>query len=192
MNRSGIVALRDAIRAFFLANGDKVVVGRIGRSQRARVDNQAPHGAGRVLIITNDEDRGTLIRGKLAKGNPRVSFEWDQVVTLSVWAADPTNTSDEEAQIEASESLLERTLDAIEHAVDPVSGQAIGAGILTTPIKVREMATTNQNLYFGRELQLPITVKTLLYERPIPMVSPGAVPTFGFSDPGPITGSSAA
>lgn len=184
MNRSGLVGLRDAIKAYFVDNGDpSIEVGRIGRSQRARRDNQGPRGAGRVLLITNDSDRGQLVRGRLGTYNPRVSFEWDQLVALSVWAADPTKTGDEEAQLEASERLLERTVEAIEKGIDPVSGQIIGAGLLKTPMKVREMATTNQNLYFGRELQVTFNPKTLLLQTPIPTCTPGNSGTWTFDDP---------
>jgi hypothetical protein len=177
---SGVLALARAIRAFFEARGTGIVVGIVGKGQRARRDNQAPGGAGRVLLVTDDSDGGEVVRG-YKRFNPRASLQQNEKIKLCIWAADPANRNDEEAQIEASECLRDLVFEAIEKAVDPNTGIAIGAGLLKTPIAMRRAATQNQNLYFGLELEYTLTLRTLILQTPLYVATPTSSPSAAFS-----------
>ncbi len=178
--RSGVIALARAIRAFFDARALNVVVGVVGKGQRARRDNQAPGGAGRVLLVTDEADGGEVVRG-YKRFNPRAGLQQNEKIKLCIWAADPTNRNNEEAQIEASEQLRDYVFEAIEKATDPATGIAIGAGILKTPIAMRRAATQNQNLYFGLELEYTLTLRTLILQTPLAVATPSASQSAAFS-----------
>lgn len=142
MNRSGICALVRGVRAYFDRANVAATV-RLGWTERSRNDNQGPGGATRVTFIPGEFDsspgapktlRGGTIDRKGAQthggGNPRLrTLAHDHpIVTVSVWACDPTRPFDEEAQIEATETLRELTFQAIQGAVDPETGTPVGFG----------------------------------------------------------------
>lgn len=161
--RSGLIALADGVRAYFQSQSIDAVVARVSRRGREQWITQAPRGANRVLFMQPpDGARGRLRRGQKSNFNPEVIAEWDRPVILSVWAADPGASSDEEAQMGATEDLLEIALQAMRRAVDPVTDQPIGY----SNIELGEMreVTDDKELYFGVELQLGFVIKMPLFD----------------------------
>jgi hypothetical protein len=161
-NASALIALADAVRAQFV--GTDVVVGVVGRRERSKLINQSPVGANRVLFIQPpDGARGTLKRGQQAHTEPRVLLEWTRPIILSVWSADALAPDDEEAQIEASETLLESTFQCIRRAVSPEGLPFFGN---LTFGAIKEMGTPkNAELYYGIELQVSMTLRGPLFDR---------------------------
>jgi len=152
-NRSGLIALADGVRAYFVAQGIAAKVGTVGRHQRAEQINQGPGGASRVLFFEPDSgDLGEYVRGHQVSTNPPVLWQWDRPVILSVWGVDAAHLADEEKQSQAAESLSELTWQGIRRAVDPVTGQAIGFASIPGPVKVTKI-TSNVDGYFGCEIQ---------------------------------------
>ncbi len=161
-NRSAIIALADAMRVYFAGLKLDVVVGRVTRTEYARTDNIAPGGAGRVLLIEPPNgDRGEAVRGR-RRNNPDAILEWDRPFKLSVWGANNAAVEDEEEQESVTEDLLELALQALRRAVDPKTGQPFGFGNFHFG-KFRSVLAGSQPLY-GIELQLDVTLKTLLYD----------------------------
>jgi len=150
--------------------GTDVVVGVVGRRERSKLINQSPVGANRVLFIQPpDGARGTLKRGQQAHTEPRAILQWDRMVTLSVWACDSTALDDEHAQIEAAESLLELTLQAIRRAVHTESLRSFFGSIEFGT--VREMVTSKE-LYNGVEFQVDMSLSSSLFDRQLEITRP--------------------
>jgi hypothetical protein len=63
---------------------------------------------------------GTLTAPEHTKSdNPRELVTWERLVTISVYASDESDISNEELQLEASTTLLETTLGSIYNAFTP-------------------------------------------------------------------------
>lgn len=172
MNRDGLIALSDGVRAYFEANGISAQVGKVGRRERAMQINQGPGGANRVLFFPQPKGaRGAVRRGNQTSTNPPVLLELDHVVIVSVWAADVSDLNDEEKQRSAAFDLLELTLQAIRRAVDPITGTAIGFASLATPMDLTEVDDQPES-YFGCELQLRFALKMPFYDVPQDTTTP--------------------
>lgn len=166
-NRSGLIALVHGVRAYFAANSITANVAACGWRQRSEQMNQGPGRANRVLFIPGDMNGrgGSLANGpRLSSTNPRPLVQWNKLVTLSVWAADPNpaNRADEEKQIEAVETLLEQTIQAMRYALDPDTEQRVGFAT----IEFHDLTWTvdNTEMYFGREVLVTFTHKGPLFD----------------------------
>lgn len=188
MPRSGLIALADGVRRYFEANGVAAVVA-VGLKQRFFQINQGPGGASRIVFIPGDFD-GTEGSRPLDEGeigdpmghtstNPRELAQWSRVCTVAVWGVDTTKLEDEALQIEATEDLLERTVEAIHNCTGEVRdvddlGRPITAvlghlGADVTWGKISGVYPPLEN-GFGRELLLRFTLSGPLYDQPIAMV----------------------
>lgn len=170
---SPLVALVHGMQAYQGSRKLPFVVGAAGWKQRAQQLNQAPTtGANRVLVIPGDiptspgqlTDGGELVRGKITGFDPRPLFQWNQLATVSVWAVagPPFDQTNEEKNIEALTNLLEWTMQAIHHAVDPDTETPVGLANIETPIRARW--TPNTECKYGLEVLLSLSIKTPLYD----------------------------
>jgi hypothetical protein len=160
MSLSAYVALVRSVRAQLKSSGVNVVVAAVGRHERARKDNQAPGGAGRIVFFEpKNGDRGILTRGhRAAAANPRVLFERQRPFTISVWAAG-TDPRDEESNIEALDALHDLLWQAITRAEwdgRPLGVEQVG--------NLRE-EDPNTESFFGKELLIDCVVKEAVFDR---------------------------
>lgn len=181
-NIAGLTALAAGMQAYFVKFGFTTVVD-FGWRARSSVLNQGPGGANRIVIVPGDPKSGKggpLKRGRQAQTNPRVLFEWDALATLSIWGVDTNDTNDERLQYAATVNLLEVTMRALQNAVDPITLTPVGVANLT--LGEPSWSVENTEMYFGRELLLPITQKGPLLDRvidtiqPTPVINRGAPP----------------
>lgn len=136
--RSGLVALKDGVASYFRqANLDVEV--RIGFTETTKQTNESPSGANRVVIVPCDDDgksgeitqpsRGGA-RDLVDGNNVRVATvkphrDWAQLLIVRVWAVDSQKPDDEDAQLEATITLLEQTVRAF-HSALGVDNHALG------------------------------------------------------------------
>jgi hypothetical protein len=195
-SHSGILGLARGMRAFFASpltpspNGAPVVA--VGWTPRSRQDNQGAGGAGRIVLIPGEFDAtspatpkslraGTIDRdfeqnfvgnqGNLVGNqNMRIRAMWHAALTCSVWAVDPDQPQDEEGQIGATEDLLEFAIQALHYAVDPVTGQTVGAA----NVEYGEASWTLPpgEAGFGRELTFGIVIRVPLFDPPTVLAFP--------------------
>jgi hypothetical protein len=131
--RSPLTRLSVALRRFFALRGVQAGV-YLGLRYRDLWDTS------RVVLIDGEFDGSNApkVRGAgefvapwhKASVNPRELVGWLRPVTLSIRAVDPANIDSEDAQIEATEFLIEATLQGLHNAmwVDPVTGAATALG----------------------------------------------------------------
>jgi hypothetical protein len=180
-NRSGLIALSDGVRAYFEANDVAASVPPLGWNQRTRWTNQGPGGGSRVIFMPGEFDGG--LDARPLKGGPfrkarhthdvRELAWWDKLATMSVWGANPEALTDEQAQIDATEELLERAFEAVHNAVDPVSGIPVGLADIIWHDSSWTLPPSERA--FGREILVTFTHAGPLYARPTPAVFPLAV-----------------
>jgi hypothetical protein len=185
MNRSGLLALKRGVAEYFEAQSVSASV-RVGWTARNRQDNAGPGGANRVVFIPGEFDPTSgapkvLRAGKIDRDGEqnfvdldprlRVLAWWHEAVTCSVWAVDSDHPQDEELQIEATETLLEQTIQGIHNAVDPDTGTNVGFANIEDfgePFWVLppgEMA-------FGRELVFGFVLYVPLFDAPTGIAYP--------------------
>jgi hypothetical protein len=159
-NRDPLIALADALRAYFSTVPGDIAVGLVGEQQAARVDNVGPGGANRILIIEREE-LATLERGQ-SSSSIGVNIEADVAFDVEVWAADPsTGGTDEQRQRAATWSLLEAVFQAFRRLVDPVTKQPIGYGNFHFG-KLRRRASSGGPMFYGKALVFDATIKAYL------------------------------
>jgi hypothetical protein len=184
--RSPLRALARAIRWRFEAYGVTASV-RLGWRQRTEQD---PDAGNRVVLVPGifDPSAGlgvkSLRAGRFDRDAPqnyvdhdprlRAVAWWHEPVTFSVWAVSDDDPQDEEAQIEATEDLCERTIDAIHNAVDPETQIPIGYG------NVEDFGDPYWTLPpvekpFGRELTFGIVLLVPQFETPSGLAFPSPV-----------------
>ena len=194
--RSGLVALSDGVRAFFADHQVPAIVTPVGWRYRTFQTNQGPGGGSRVCLIPGKIDPSSAGPPKVAdagsfvgasqsanragNGGPRPLATWAKIVSLSVWAVDPSDPSDDQLQFEASENLLEWTYRALHAAVDPVTGRNAGLG----GVQLQDAAWVLPPVEraFGRELVAWFVLSGPLYDL-VPRI---AFPTPGLTK-GPLT-----
>lgn len=130
MNRSGLLALARAVKAYFDDNDVQAEV-LVGLKERAK------WASPRVVVIPGFFDgkaepsvmKGGPIGAPLQKSsaNPRELGTWARALTLSIYARNVTQTQDVRAQLAAVEDLLESAMQALWCGVDPDSGLCPGA-----------------------------------------------------------------
>jgi len=97
------------------------------------------------------------------EGQVRALFNWERICVVSVWAVDTSNVDDEEKQIEATETLFEWVLRAVQRQAQMT---AQWGDIIWTPNKAYERA-------FGRELRASLVFKHPMFDVPTETVYPG-------------------
>jgi hypothetical protein len=192
--RSGLIALSDGVRAQFDTLGVPAVVTPVGWKYRSFVVNQGPGGAARVSFMPGKIDPSSPAPPKVAdagtfeqptftsnggrfnglNANPRRLIDWRRIVSLSVWAVDTTDTSNDELQFAALENLVEATYAAMHNAVDPVTGVNVGLA----DINITQAVYTRPPVEgaFGMELVAYFEHLGPLYDNPIGIVIPTANP----------------
>jgi len=195
-NRSGLLGLVRGMRAYVADTsvvpasfGTPSIV--VGWAKRWRQDNQGAGGASRIVLIPGQFDASapwppkTLRAGSIDRDfeqnyvqlNPqmRIRAMWHQQVTCCVWGVDPSNPTDEEAQIAATEDLLELTIQALHNAVDSETGQTAGAANIAEYGEPSWTLPPGEN-GFGRELSFGFVLLVPLFEQPTSEAFPrGAV-----------------
>ena len=200
--RSGLIALADGMRAYFAKFNVPAVVTPVGWRYRTFQMNQGPGGGSRVCLIPGKIDpsqpgvpsvldAGTFAQPRLATpgprlggalslgGNPRPLASFHKIVSLSIWAVDPTDTSNDELQFAALEGLLDWTYQAMHNAVDPVTKKNVGLGDIDLTDAV--WTTPPVERAFGRELVAyflhhgPILDQAVGITTPQPSVERGAL-----------------
>jgi len=160
------VALVGEVRADFAARGVTAVV-KLGVREVFQQTNQGVGGANRVVF--SPIGRGRFLPPHLAGDrdimNPddpdkvlarvRALYDWERPVDVSVWAAAPQR-EDEEKQIEALETLLGETINAIHGAKG-----AFAAVVIDDP-----EPTPPAERAFGRELHFVMTLTTPIFQTP--------------------------
>jgi hypothetical protein len=164
-NRSGLVELVKNVRTYFTDHRVTAHVS-LGWRERTKSINQGPGCANRVVFTPSDPSgRGGRITksfGNRGPGaNPRPLVTWERFVVVSIWGADGTKPHDEEAQIEAVETLFEWTIRAVQAfaAADATWGDPTWT---TSPIEHA----------FGRELLVPLTHRETFFDVENPVVTP--------------------
>jgi hypothetical protein len=193
MNRSALVALKRGLRAYFDANGIGAAT-EVGWTARSRIDNQGFGGANRVVLAPGffDPNEGApraRRAGKLDRNaeqnqidiSPGVASTYQplrviawlhQDVTCCVWAVDTDHPQDEELQLEATETLLEYTLQGLHLANDPETQTSVGFanieewGEAFWTLPPGEMA-------FGRELTFSLVLLVPFFDQPVGLAYPG-------------------
>jgi hypothetical protein len=186
--RSGLVGLARGLRSYFASVNCSAAV-LVGWNARARQDNSGAGGANRVVLVPGvfDPSAGApkvLKAGRIDRDGPMNFYAdptlrmvpvawWHEGVTCSVWAVDPTAPTEEERQIEATESLLELTVQGLKNSVDPVTGMAAGFADLET---FGDVAWTlpPAEMSYGRELTFGFELFVPLYDAAIGLVYPQA------------------
>lgn len=193
-NRSAIPALKRALRAYFESQGIAAAV-ESGWTARSRIDNQGLGGAARVVLVPGRFDPTTgaprvAAGGRLDRNGEqnlnsgvsstgvvsdpllRVLAWWHAEVTCCVWAVDTDHPQDEELQEEATETLLEQTIQGLHSAVDPETGQNVGFANIEEwgesfwTLPPGEMA-------FGRELTFGFVLLVPLFDQGTGIAFPG-------------------
>lgn len=193
--QSGLIAAVRSVRDYFAANSVNALVD-VGWKKRMRQDNQSANGAGRVVFTPSGSDAGD--GGKLVQarftgprslrdpsaddptrviGSVRSLLEWERRCLVSVWAADvsPGNKEDEEAQIEAVETLTEWTMRAVHSAPGAFASVVWGATTWTPPAERS----------FGLELRFDLTFRHPMFDTPRMLVFPGGTVSRGTYLPRP-------
>lgn len=173
MNKSGVVALRRSVTAFFADRGVTANVA-LGWRDRPRQDNQGgPDGANRVVFgVDTDAGKMAAPHGPGARfdddahpsSTRRALVNWERPMTVSVWAVDPSAPTDEEAQIEATDTLFEWVVRAVSN-FQPV--QAVWGAVKHT--------VTPAERGFGLEIQATLTLKHPLLDEEQSVVYPSPV-----------------
>jgi hypothetical protein len=170
--RSGLVALRDAVRAELAPLGVSV---RLGFRDRTEQTNQGERRAARVVITPCDDDgkggdilqpsrpgpRDIVDGNSVRVGTVRALRSWKRLLLVSVWAVDSERPTDEEAQIEATDALFELVVRAVQHAA---TANAVWGKARWTKSPVE--------LSFGRELSAELVLDTPIYEEPVEVTYP--------------------
>lgn len=174
--RSGLLAATKYVAEFLAANGLTTTV-KVGWKERAKQINQGGGRANRVVFIPSDPSgkSGSLTAPHFAGDRdvraaidaPRAATMrelagWNRIVTVSVWACDGEHPEDEEAQIEALETLFEWTVRAV-HSAPGAFANAQWGDVTCTPIQERQ---------FGRELLVGLTFRQPLFDQPREVVYP--------------------
>ena len=152
----GLTGLANGVRAYLASVGITASVTPVGWRQRDIHINQGPGGANRILFYPGKEptsgsgDAGEFTRDSPTRDGARPLAAWKKLITMSVWGVDVANGNVEDAQLAATETLLERAIEAITYAIDPATGTPVGgANILWG---AGRWSKPNTNAAFGQEI----------------------------------------
>lgn len=181
VTRSGFLAAVDYVSTFFIENGVSAVVA-VGWRARGQHLNQGVGGANRVIFTPSADDAGDggSIGAARFPGHRNVRpavdatpvatirslADWERKVLVSVWAVDAGARTDEAAQIEATETLLEWVVRAV-HSAPGAFGNANFGAVKWTPPAERS---------FGLEARVALTFSHPIYDKPRTIFYPSAAP----------------
>lgn len=187
--RSGLVALVTHVRNYFLLKGIDANVPPLGWKERTKQINQGIGGANRVVFVPSGPNgaAGPLasIRGpgkRLHNANSADAFtrrglyNWERQAGVSIWGIDRSNPLDienEEAQIEATELLFERVIEAVHYFV--ASSEQQFGGYATVEWGEPTWVTPPNERVFGRELLAPLTLKHPMFAEEVGYAYPERV-----------------
>lgn len=186
--RPALIALADGMRVYFQQNNVPAVVAPVGWRYRQFNINEGPGGGSRVCLIPGKIDPsspgvpkvieagrfgdpqlqgpGPRMGGPMSgAGNPRHLAAFYKIVSLSIWAVDTSDTSNDELQLAALENLLDWTYQAMHNAVDPVTGQAVGLADVELTDAVWTLPPVDRA--FGRELVAYFELHTPIFDAPV-------------------------
>lgn len=181
-NVSSLLALANGVRARFRTLNPDVSVAVTGWRARFQHLNQGAPVANRVCFIPG-RPNGTdapLERPRHTSSNPRNLLGWNRIVTVSVWACDPTQPANDEAQIAALEDLLEQTIQAIHTAVyvdssgQPllVDGKYVAVGLGNLHWGSVTWTVDNKEMGAGKEVLVELTQRSTFFDVPLTTVTP--------------------
>jgi hypothetical protein len=173
--KSGLVALKNGVQSYFDKQGVTAQVS-LGWSQRTQQGNQGDGRANRVVFIPSDAsgkcgkftsaeqpgDRSITNDAGVVVGVVRALRTWHRLVEVSVWACDTEHMTDEDAQAEATDALLEWTMRAVHRAAAPVTGGNRGLGHANVEWGDVRTSLSPVDRSFGREL-----IASFVYRHPI-------------------------
>lgn len=157
-----IVALYSAVKDFFAAQSWNASIA-FGRKARDLIINQGPGGANRVVFIPGALDPNQTAPSSVDAGefteprgpggtNPRRLYWWHQPATLSIWAVDTSDLTDDAKQHAALVTLIEQTMIAIRRAVyTDVNGNKLNVGLADVRPQNAQYRAPPVNLRFGDE-----------------------------------------
>lgn len=179
--KSGLVQLVADVRAY-LAEDDLGTEVRLGWKEATKQINQGVGGANRVVFTPSDPSgkggkldaihqpgprdifETTIVGGEPVRrrvATVRGIYNCERVATVSVWAVDKTDPASEELQIEATETLLERTLRACRSS----------ANANFVPGEITWLKPQQEHL-FGREVVVAFVLRHPFFDRPNEVVFP--------------------
>lgn len=152
----------------------------VGWREKVMQTNQGPGGANRVCLQPG-EDSGkdgeiVGVRGPgphiyvdpptdnttTAEGTQmRRLADWNEIVMISIWGADPARPRDDLPSIEACVRLLEDVMQAVVRSYP-------GQFVFGTP----SWTTKTVDTQYGRELRIPLAVRATFFDLPEQLVSP--------------------
>ncbi len=172
--KSGLVALVSSVRSYFEARNILTGVS-LGWKEAAKQLNQGSGRANRVVFIPSDPSgKGGVISAAQQPGarhfgtdtTARALYTWERFVVVSIWAADTEAPNDEEAQIEAVETLFEETMRAV-HAFAHNNARWGDVSWLASPLE-RQL---------GRELRASLVFKHPMFDSPTGVAYPTPIIT---------------
>jgi hypothetical protein len=194
--RSGLIALSDGMRAYFQQWQVPAVITPVGwRYRTFQMNTQSPGGGSRVCLIPGKIDpsqpgvpkvleAGTFTQPALSSpgprmgpatsntNNPRPLAAFHKIVSLSIWAVDPSDTSNDELQLAALENLLDWTYQAMHNAVDPVTKTPVGLANLELQDAVWTLPPVDRA--FGRELVAYFVAHGPIFDQAQAIITPQA------------------
>jgi len=184
-NTVGLIALVNGMRAYLTAVGCTANVTVLGWKQRIQHLNQGPGQANRIALYPGLEPSGSSgAAGDLSRDHRptvtqyvagqavRALVTWSKHVTMSVWAVDTSDTYDEEKQLIALENLIELAVQSVHNAVDPDTGIAVGAGMITWgAVRYTKPPT---EMAFGLEALIEFQQRSPLFDQVVGLATPQA------------------
>ena len=180
VNDSGLLAAVAYVQTFLTTKGVDAKC-ELGWKRRQQQLNQGgPLGGNRVIFVPSDGTSGGKIvparfpgprsvhdpaQGGKVVGTQRSLRDWERAVSVSVWAVDAADRTNESKQISATEALFEWVVRAV-HSAPGAFGAVSWGAIKWTPPPERS---------FGLELVAPLTFKQPLFDEPRLLVFPSAV-----------------
>lgn len=182
---SALVALRASVAAWFEARNLSVLV---VLGWRGKNRDTGPGGGRDRIVFDVTEDGGRLLeapagarfdtRDAGAIVARRVLWVWEQAVTVILWAANVDHSDEEDAQIEATEALLEKFLQAL---AGEESDENARGDRRVRPGAIKRTVPTETGL--GLEIRLGLTVISPLYDEGDAIAFPGPVVNRGVLPP---------
>jgi hypothetical protein len=178
---SSLVALYQSVSAYFQALSVNAAV-YLGLKERDRWDTS------RVVIIDGEFDGSNTPKPRAAgrfrapwqkqSTNPRELVGWERPVTLSIRGVDPTQPDSEAAQVQATEALIELTVQAVHNAtaIDAVTGATVAIGQANIDwsegrtVWVDAGSATQQT--WGKEFLVGFTYKCVFFDAALQVVTP--------------------
>ena len=174
---SGLVSLVSSVRTYF-TDRDVTANVSMGWRERTKQTNQGFGRANRVVFTPSDDNgNGGRIVGTQHPGprvfgtntsnkiTARALFDWERVVLVSVWAVDTADIHNEEKQIEATETLFEWTIRAVQAGA---FNNGVWGNVAWTVDPTEQI--------FGRELRASLTFRHPMFDTPVDVAFPqGAI-----------------